>query len=132
MCYSRVSTARARLAHLYEHRKTFNKYTIYAHNGGSFDFVLLLDKEHGLLNKENTLWKIDTTKNAPIEQNGRWTTVTLNSVKDEECKSRSFAQTYTQNLLCKGWVLQRCIFAFFTSSISRGADAKHPDDYARD
>ena len=89
MCYSRVSTARARLAHLYEHRKTFNKYTIYAHNGGSFDFVLLLDKEHGLLNKENTLWKIDTTKNAPIEQNGRWTTVTLNSVKDEDGKSYS-------------------------------------------
>ena len=48
------------------------------------------------------------------------------------CVPRSFAQTYTQNLLCKGWVLQRCIFAFFTSSISRGADAKHPDNYARD
>ena len=49
--------------------------------GGSFDFVLR--------NKENTLWKIDTIKNAPIEQNGRWTTVTLNSVKDEDGKSYS-------------------------------------------
>lgn len=48
-------------------------------------------------------------------------------------RKRTDAHDFRNDLiLCKGWVLQRCIFAFFISSISQGADAKHPNNYARD
>lgn len=55
------------LNHLYAHRREFNGYTFYAHNGGKFDLVILV---RDTLLKNLTKWQILTGKIK--ELNGRW------------------------------------------------------------
>lgn len=65
---------------LYEKRDTFDKFTFYAHNGGKFDLLLLLN-EYIVHSKQ--LWEIDTT--STICLNGAYINLTINS-KDGNCE----------------------------------------------
>ena len=65
---------------LFKFRKKFHNYTFYAHNGGKFDILLLLN-EYIVHTKE--FWKIDTT--STICLNGAYISLTLIS-SDNECE----------------------------------------------
>ena len=65
---------------LFKNRKQFHNYTFYAHNGGKFDLLLLLN-EYIVHTKE--FWKIDTT--STICLNGAYINLTLIS-SDNECE----------------------------------------------
>lgn len=66
-CLSRL------LDFLYNHRETFDGYYLYAHNGGAFDFSVLMND--CLLNHDK--WRINTTNNSAIEQSGSWISAML-------------------------------------------------------
>ena len=61
------------LDYLYENREDFNGYYMYAHNGGAFDFTVLMND--CLLNHDK--WRINCSNNAAIEQSGSWISAVL-------------------------------------------------------
>ena len=56
---------------LYDNRETFNGFYLYAHNGGKFDFSLIM-KEALLTHPK---WRINTSNKMAIEQNASWISV---------------------------------------------------------
>jgi len=69
--------------YLYDNRLTFSAFTFYAHNGGKFDLLLLLN-EYILYNRSK--WTIDD--DSLIVLNGAYLNITLDSVGDIEDSDR--------------------------------------------
>ena len=74
------------LDYLYDNRETFNGYYLYAHNGGKFDFSLIM-KEALLTHPK---WLINTSNKTAIEQNASWISVVMETKVDNKKYSITF------------------------------------------
>jgi len=73
------------LEFLYKNREEFNGYYMYAHNGGAFDFTVLMND--CLLNHDK--WKLNCTNNSAIEQSGSW----ISAVMETEVDGKTYSIT---------------------------------------
>ena len=71
---------------LYDNRETFNGFYLYAHNGGKFDFSLIM-KEALLTHSK---WRINTSNKMAIEQNASWISVVMETKVDGKRYSITF------------------------------------------
>ena len=71
---------------LYDNRETFNGFYLYAHNGGKFDFSLIM-KEALLTHPK---WRINTSNKMAIEQNASWISVVMETKVDGKRYSITF------------------------------------------
>jgi DNA-binding HxlR family transcriptional regulator len=70
---------------LYERREIYKDYTFYAHNGGKFDSILLV--QHYLLNGVKWVMNTETEKGAKaICLDGRWLNITIRTRECNKCK----------------------------------------------
>ena len=77
---------------LYSNCEDFDGYVMYAHNGGSFDFTLLMND--CLLNHDK--WRLNTSDRAPIEQGGSWISVNIETM--DKKSGRKFSLTMRDSM----------------------------------